>query len=219
MNAPRWLRVTLKRLTYGGVGRGRDGERVVAWLDVRPGTRVADIGAGFGDFAIRLARATGPTGIVYAVDVDPDLREEVGRKARREGLPQLRPLEALSDDPALPEVVDLIFLSSSFHHLPDPGAYLERVRAYLREGGSVAILEDTPGRTSGLFGHATPPETVRSTLEAAGYRLLATSDLVRSASLQTFEPICAPDAPAPGPDWTLSRASGSRAPGGPSARA
>ena len=186
MRTPRWLRIPLKRLACGGVGGGRDGERVVAWLAVRPGARVADIGAGFGDFAVRFARAVGSDGAVYAVDVDPDLREEVGRRAAREGLPQLRPIEGQADDPAVPEHVDLVFLSSSFHHLPDPTAYLERTRAYLREGARVAILEGRPGLTTGLFGHATPPETVRTTLEAAGFRLLDSADLVRSESLQTF---------------------------------
>jgi SAM-dependent methyltransferase len=193
MRLPRTIRVRLKRLAYGGVGGGREGERVVAWLGIDPGTRIADIGSGFGAFAVRLAAAVGPTGVVYAVDTDPDLREAVARAADRRGLRHLVPVAAADGDPNLPEPVDLVFLSSSFHHLPDRVAYFERVRAALRPGGRVAVLEDRPGLLTGRFGHSTRPEEVAATLERAGFRRIGGADLVRSASLQTFEAAQLPD--------------------------
>lgn len=186
MQLPRWLRVRLKRLACGGVGGSSEGARVAASLGLQPGMRVADIGAGFGEFALRLASAVGRDGAVYAVDTDPDLREEVARAAARRGLPQVRPVAAKDDDASLPEPVDLVFLSSSFHHLPDPARYFERLRGHLRTGARVVILEPRPSRVTGLFGHSTPPEQVRSTLEAAGYRWLDRDDSVRWASLQRF---------------------------------
>jgi SAM-dependent methyltransferase len=188
MRLPRGLRVRLKRLAYGGIGGGRDGERVVTWLRIDGGMRVADIGAGFGEFAVRLAAAVGPRGVVYAVDTDPDLREEVARTAERQGYRNLVPVAGTDADPNLPELVDLVFLSSSFHHLPDRVSYFERVRAELRPGGRVAILEGRPGPLTGWFGHSTRPEEVVATLERAGFRRIEQSDLVRWASLQTFEP-------------------------------
>lgn len=189
MQAPRALRIRLKRLAYGGIGGGRDGERVVAWLGVAPGMRVADIGSGFGDFAVRFAEAVGPTGVVYAVDTDADLREEVARSAARRGLGQLKPIPATEDDPKVPEPIDLVFLSSSFHHLHDPVPYFGRVRSLLRPGGRVAILEGRPSLLTGWFGHATEPAEIVSTLAAAGFRRLEGADIVRSSSLQTFAPV------------------------------
>lgn len=191
---PRRLRVALKRLAYGGVGASDEGARAVEWLDIRPGSRIADIGSGFGAFAFRFARATGPSGVVYAVDTDPDLRDEVGRDAALRGLSQVRPVAAAEDHPSIPEPVDLVFLSSSFHHLPDRVAYFRAVRSLLRPGARVVILENRPGPLTGLFGHATDPAAVRSTLESAGFRAVASADLVRSAALQAFVP--ADDAPA-----------------------
>jgi SAM-dependent methyltransferase len=188
MRLPRLLRVRLKRLAYGGVGGGHDGERVVAWLGVEPGMRVADIGSGFGDFAARFAAAVGPSGAVYAVDTDPDLRQEVARLAERRGLPQLRTIAARDDDPGIDTPVDLVFLASSFHHLPDRVRYFGQVRLRLRPGGRVAILEGRPARLSGWFGHSTPPAEVVATLEKAGFHRLDGADLVRWASLQTFVP-------------------------------
>lgn len=189
MDIARSVRVRLKRLAYGGVGGGRDGELVVAWLGVTEGMRVADIGSGFGDFSVRFSEAVGPTGVVYAVDTDGDLREEVARSAARHGSGQLRPVAATDDDPSVPEPVDLVFLSSTFHHLHEQVRYFERVRELLRPGGRVAILEGRPTLVSGWFGHATEPAAVVSTLAAAGFRRLDGADIVRFSSLQTFVPV------------------------------
>jgi SAM-dependent methyltransferase len=186
MHLPRRLRLALKRLAVGGVGRGLDGERVVARLDLRRGMRVADIGSGFGDFAIRFAAAVGTEGSVLAVDVDPDLREEIARIAMERDLPQLAPVAAAADDPSLPEPVDLVFLSSSFHHLPDRVAWFTDLRTQLRPDATVAILEPRRTLLTGWFGHATLPDEVRTTMEAAGYRRLWRDDLVRFASFQSF---------------------------------
>jgi SAM-dependent methyltransferase len=198
------IRVVLKRFAYDGIGDGRDRrlqpDRVVTWLGLRPGMRIADIGAGFGYFAFRFARAVGPDGLVLAVDTDPDLRAEVGREADRLGLPQVRPIDAMPDDPAIPEPVDLVFLSASFHHLPDRVRYFRQVRDRLRADGRVAILEPSPGRFDWLFGHTTDPAQVRAPLEAAGYRHVASADFLRGSSLQVFEPTDAPGPPGPGRD-------------------
>jgi ubiquinone/menaquinone biosynthesis C-methylase UbiE len=188
MQLPRRVRLTIKRITYGGIGAGKDGERVVAWIAPRPGMRVADIGAGFGDFAFRFGRAVAPDGVVYAVDTDPDLRTEVARRAAERGLADVRPVAATTDDPGIPDSVDLVFLSSSYHHLPEQVAYFTSIRPRIRPGGRVVILEGKPSLTSRFLGHATPPEDVRTTLEQAGYRLVGSADIVRWESLQAFEP-------------------------------
>lgn len=148
--------------------------------------RVADIGSGFGEFAVRFAEAVGAGGSVYAVDTDADLREEVGKLARRQGLPQLRPIAAAEDGASLPTPVDLVFLASSYHHLPDQGRYFAGLHRQLAPGARVAILEAQPSLLTGWFGHSTPPGRVRSTLEAAGYRLVERADIVRWAPLQVF---------------------------------
>jgi predicted methyltransferase len=186
MAIPRGLRVRLKRWSYGGIGGGRDGERVVTWLSVEPAMRIADIGSGFGDFAMRFADAVGPRGVVYAVDTDEDLREEVASAARQRGLDQIVPTAATPDDPGIPEPVDMMFFSSSYHHLPDRDRYFARLSVRLRDGGTVVVLEPRPSLLTGWFGHSTAPEEVRSTLQGAGFRLVASADFVPRESLQRF---------------------------------
>ena len=186
MRLPRALRVFGKRLAYSGGASARERERVVAWLGLEPGMRVADIGAGLGGWAFAFARVVGSSGVVYAVDTDSDLREEVTREAARQGLTQLRPTEAAPDVPDLPEPVDLAFLSKSFHHLPDRVHYLERLRGQLRPGGRVVIIESRPGAGLRVPGHDTAPEEVRATMESARYRFVDTADLVSGSSVEAF---------------------------------
>jgi ubiquinone/menaquinone biosynthesis C-methylase UbiE len=186
MRLPRTLRVLGKRLAYGGGASDAERGRVVAWLGVRPGMRVADIGAGFGAWAFAVARAVGSDGAVYALDTDPDLREEVARAAARAGLAQVHALEAVPDTPALPELVDLAFLSASFHHLPDRTAYMERLRGHLGPGARVVVIESRPGGGLRVPGHDTPPQDVRATMEAAGYRFVDAAELVSGSSTQRF---------------------------------
>src|SRR5262249_787065 len=137
---------------------------VVRLLDVRPGSRVADLGAGGGYFTFRLADAVGPAGTIYAVDVDEGLVEYLRGRAFRQGRRNVVAIRAVSDDPRLPaDGVDLVFTCNTYHHLTDRTAYFARLRQHLRPGGRVAVIDHTPehGWLTRLFGHGTAPDVVR----------------------------------------------------------
>ena len=164
-----------KRFMYAGFGRDdwQQPDRVLSSLELRPGERVADLGAGGGFFTFRLAKAVGPEGRVYAVDVDEEMLDRLEERAGEEGAENVEVILAKFDDPLLPaEGVDLVFTCNTYHHFEDRSAYFERVRGSLRPGGRVAII-DFNGTSwfNKVFGHSTPPETIRSELEAAGYAL------------------------------------------------
>jgi arsenite methyltransferase len=165
----------LNKFAYEGIGRDawQQPDRVVADLQLGPGDRVADLGSGAGYFTFHLARAVGPTGHVYAVDLDEGLNQYVASRARDEGLGNVSEILARPDDPLLPpDGVDLIFTSNTYHHIDDRVAYFARARRYLRPGGRVAIIELAgKGWFDSWFGHWTSSETIRREMEAAGYRL------------------------------------------------
>jgi len=171
-----WLnRTALKRWTYEGGGRDawqQPGE-VMRVLDIAPGAQVADIGAGGGYFTLRFARAVGPSGRVYAVDIDADMLRSLDERAQNEGLANVETVLAATDDPKLPpDGVDLIFLCNTYHHLDNRTDYFRRVRSSLRPGGRLAIVEFR-GESwwTRFFPHATRQDVMRSELESAGYRL------------------------------------------------
>jgi predicted methyltransferase len=164
-----------KRCMYEGFGRDdwQQPERVVADLALAPGAKVADLGSGGGYFTFRLARAVGPSGRVYAVDVDEGMNEHVADEAAEEGLSNVATVLAAPDDPKLPERVDLLFTSNTYHHLENRAAYFRAVRErHLAPGGRVAIVEFKPEK----FSHSTARETIEQELTAAGFRLVKAFD-------------------------------------------
>jgi arsenite methyltransferase len=174
---------------YSGFGRDRwqKPEQVIAALGLEQGDRVADLGSGGGYFTFRLARAVGPSGVVFAVDRDRALLEAIERRATKEGQGNIRTVDAAVDDPALPELVQLVFVSNAYHHLKDRVDYFRRASRYLAPGGRIAILEGKrEGLMARLFGHATSPATIRAEMRSAGYRVADTHELLPRESFFVF---------------------------------
>lgn len=180
---PGWL--------YAGGSRQdrlRDPKRVVDALGLHPGDVVGDLGPGYGHFTLRLARAVEP-GVVYALDADATTLEDLRAEAAARGLTNLRTVPVPRHRLEIPEPVDLLFVSATYHHLRDPARYFAAARAFVRPGGRVAILES---RREGLLAgwinpHATHSRRIRREMERAGFMLVRTHDLVRGHWFGEFE--------------------------------
>jgi predicted methyltransferase len=182
----------IRRWLYAGGTRQdrlRDPDAVIAALDLRPGMVVGDLGPGYGHFTLRLARAVSPDGVVYALDASPSTLDDLRRAADERGITTLREVLVRRDRLEIPEPVDLLFVSATYHHLPRPARYFGDARAYLGPGAKVAILES---RREGLLArwlgrHATSSRRVRREMGEAGYRLIATHDVVPGYWFGLFE--------------------------------
>ena len=122
----------VQQVLYKGGQRSdrlRDPGGVVGALGLRPGDRVADLGPGYGHFTLLLAQAVAPGGICYAVDADQAVLDDIARAAGERGFPNLRPtLTGRSQDCELPESVDLLFVSATYHHIKHPVEYFAGAR-------------------------------------------------------------------------------------------
>jgi ubiquinone/menaquinone biosynthesis C-methylase UbiE len=117
-------------------------DQVVKALDVRPGQTVCDVGAGPGYFSLRLARAVGPRGRVYAVDVEPRILGALRDRVEKAGLTNVTPVLGLGGDPLLPPgACDLVLIVDTYHHFPDRPAYLRRLLRALAPGAHVANID------------------------------------------------------------------------------
>jgi SAM-dependent methyltransferase len=116
-------------------------DEVVAALGLRPGAVACDVGAGPGYFTLRLARAVGPGGRVYGVDVEPRMIRLLEERAAAAGLANVIPVLAPSGDGLPPEPCDLVLLVNAFHHFPDGPGYLARLAGALKPGGRLALVE------------------------------------------------------------------------------
>jgi ubiquinone/menaquinone biosynthesis C-methylase UbiE len=112
---------------------------VIKALALKPDAAVADIGAGTGYFAARLANML-PQGTVYAVDIEPDMVRYLGERAKREGLKNLKPIAGSAEDARLPAKVDLILLVDVYHHIEQRERYFRKLAASLKPGGRLAVI-------------------------------------------------------------------------------
>lgn len=141
-------------------------DEVLRAMALAPAMSVADVGAGTGYFAVRLARAV-PAGEVTATDVEPNLVRFLHERAVREGLSNLRAILATS--PLERERFDRILVVHVWHHLADRGAFARELDAALRPGGRLFVVEFAVDAVRGPPpGLRVTPDVVVAALALAG---------------------------------------------------
>lgn len=156
-------------------------EEVLRALELAPTMIVADVGAGTGYFAVRLARAV-PAGEVIAIDVEPDMVRYLNERARREQLPHLRTILADQTRSGLAaDSVDRILVVHVWHHLADRVAYARGLAAALRPGGRICVVDFSRTGSRG------PPMSMRLSAEAI------VADLAAAGLAATLSPVALPD--------------------------
>jgi ubiquinone/menaquinone biosynthesis C-methylase UbiE len=114
---------------------------VIEALGLKAGEVVADVGAGSGYFALRLAHHVGPKGRIYAVDVSPDMVRHLNERIHAARLLNISTILARPDDPLLPEQVDRFLFVDVWHHIEDQAGYLGVIRKMLKPGGQVVMID------------------------------------------------------------------------------
>jgi len=111
-------------------------------LKIPKGSAVADIGAGSGYITVRLADRVGPTGRVFANDVQPQMLNILARRLDRSKITNVTLIEGTLDDPRLPPAsVDLVLMVDVYHELSQPQSILRHLRESLKPGGRLVLLE------------------------------------------------------------------------------
>ena len=143
-------------------------------LDLKPGMVVADIGAGSGYYSSRIAKRIGPTGRVYATDIQPGMIEILERRIKNEGLTNITPVLGGMDDPRLPEgAIDLAIMVDVYHELQQPQVFLQRLKPAFKPNGRLVLLEfrkEDP-KVPILEVHKMSVAEVKQELEAEGFVL------------------------------------------------
>ena len=154
--------------------REEDCRLLLEALDIRAGQKVCDLGCGNGFYTLELARLVGPEGVVYAVDIQPEMLRMLARRAAEEGLANIRPILGTVVDPRLPKgALDLVLCVDVYHEFSHPEPMLARIRESLASGGLLALAEfrgeDLAVPIKPL--HKMTKAQVRAELEPAGFRL------------------------------------------------
>jgi ubiquinone/menaquinone biosynthesis C-methylase UbiE len=117
-------------------------EEVVAKLALNPGDVVADLGAGSGYFTMLFAKAVGPKGKVYAIDILPEMLDYIRQRAQDDNAENIQLVQALPNDPNLPlDSVDMIFICDTLHHISERPTYYPLLVKALRPGGRLVNVD------------------------------------------------------------------------------
>jgi len=117
-------------------------EEMLEQLKVQPGMTVCDMGCGDGYYTIELARRVGPTGKVIAVDIQPEMLQELSRRCEQNNLKNVDMILGLPHDPKLPEgKLDLILMVDVYHEFSNPIEMLDSMRRSLKKDGRIALVE------------------------------------------------------------------------------
>jgi SAM-dependent methyltransferase len=157
--------------------------RLAIVLGLREGSRVADVGAGKGRYALELARLVGPSGHVFATEIDSKRRRQIRAAAASAGLQYLSVVEAHETDTGLErDCCDAILMRGVYHHVTRPVETNASLHHALRSGGRLAVVDFPPGWFLSTFfrvkgvptnrgGHGVPADVVINELETAGFSL------------------------------------------------
>ena len=154
--------------------------RIVELLHLQPGMRVADVGAGEGEWAEALARVVGERGHVYATEIKEDLVEEIRERMEDAGLANVSAVLGDDERTGLPEnCCDAILLRLVYHHFTDPASMRADLRRALRPGAPMVIIDIVPQKHWGDLpgvpdrgGHGIPLDTLVEEISADGFEVV-----------------------------------------------
>jgi ubiquinone/menaquinone biosynthesis C-methylase UbiE len=157
--------------------------RALQIMQIAPGMTVADIGAGSGYFTERLARLVGPSGRVFATDIQPGMIDLLKRRLSAQAIQNVSVILSEPANPLLPAgAIDLALMVDVYHELGDPQTVLKHIRTALKPEGRLVLVEykgEDPTIPI-LPSHKMTVAQAKTELEAEGFTLAtAVSSLPR----------------------------------------
>ena len=172
-----------------------DAPRLAEVLELAPGMTIADVGAGGGAMTVVLGKWIG-SGRVFATDIGQRQLDTIRDYVKREGLTNVTVLEGAADSTNLPAACcDAVFLRLVYHHITDIEPFNQSLKAALKPGGRLAIIDFVPTKGSAL------PKGVPANREGHGVPIRVVIDEISSAGLphaRTIERWPPDDKNAPG---------------------
>jgi tRNA A58 N-methylase Trm61 len=155
---------------------------IFAAMGISQGSRVADVGAGSGFFTVRLARAVGQSGRVFAVDVSASAVGNLKERIARERLENVEVIASEPADPRLPNSLDAVLIVNTYHEMREHQAMLDKIRQALKLSGRLVIVDPIAqsrrhtSRAQQQSNHEIAIDYVVEDLSQAGFEILERRD-------------------------------------------
>ena len=154
--------------------------RLAEVMHWRAGTVVADIGAGDGTYSFEAAEKVGPSGRVYATEIDKEKLKILRAEVAKRKLYNVIIVDSAADDTKLPSsCCDAIFLRHVYHHLTQPQEFDRNLVRSLKPGAQLAVIDFPPSpnseRVEGVptnrGGHGIPEKVMVEELISTGLQV------------------------------------------------
>ena len=163
---------------------------LLAYLPLSAGQNVADIGAGTGYFSLPMARMVGSAGIVYSVDIQPEMLYLIEMRSREQGIGNLERVLATEQDPGLPpESINLALLVDAYHEFEWPNEVMLAIHASLVPGGKVVLIEyraEDPAVAIKRL-HKMTEQQVRKEMAVVGFEFVENLDVLPQQHFLIFQ--------------------------------
>ena len=175
-------------------GQGTDDtDALLDAMALSEGDWVADVGSGDGDYTLPMAERVGPSGRVFAVDVDPDKLDDLNERLVDDGIEHVTSVYSVETNPMLPTgALDAVLVRRAYHHFSAHERMLRHIKAALKSDGRLVIEEsigeDMVGasREAQVENHDLGIEYVREELEAAGFTIQEAVNPLMETSWGTY---------------------------------
>jgi ubiquinone/menaquinone biosynthesis C-methylase UbiE len=153
---------------------------VLKTIGIKPGMIIGEVGAGRGRYTLHIASRIGPSGMIYANDIEKDYLQAIERRCADHGLTNVKTILGGLTDPKLPPAaLDMVIMVNVVHCLAEPVPLLQNIRKSLKSDGMIAIVEGSLEKFPAAAGEWFPRSKLLKIYKDAGY------DLVRE---ETFLP-------------------------------
>jgi len=194
-----WLRIGSRHVVLAlllgalalGACHGQDQDqkeagKLATLLNWKPGSVVAEIGAGDGGLTLAAAERVGPTGRVYTTELDSKKLAKLESLAAAQKAHNITVVKAgEAETNLLRECCDSIFMRRVYHHFTQPAQEDASLFQSLKPGGLLAVIDFPPGKGPGKLepvkgvpknrgGHGMPKQLLVDELSAAGFQALTT---------------------------------------------
>jgi len=163
-----------------------EADRIAEAMALAPGRKVADVGAGDGQWTVHLARGVGEEGHVWATEVDAEDLEDLRQRVEREGLTNVTPVLGDAWNNGLPDdCCDAILLRLVYHHFTFPARMRSELHRALKPQGLLVVVEITPQEQwreltdvpdRGGYPHGIATEDLVAELISDGFRVVERHD-------------------------------------------
>jgi len=163
-------------------------DEVVAALNLPADAVVADIGAGTGYFAVRIAKVV-PEGRVLGVDVEADMVRFIDERAQKEGLSNLKGRVTPFDRADIDDGTDVVLVVDTYHHISARVPYFKALRTKLSPRGRLVIIDFRMESERGPPpAHRLSPDVVRGELGEAGFVEVEAYEFLSDQYFLVFSP-------------------------------